>query len=51
VAGFQTFARGRISAFANKTVGLIQKIDNIDLYRRMMELSTQVYALFEETVR
>jgi len=31
-----------------ETVGLMQKIDNIDLYRRMLELQTQVMALFEE---
>lgn len=31
-----------------EAVGLIQKVDNIDLYRRMLELQTQVYSLVEE---
>lgn len=31
-----------------ETVSLMQKIDNVDLYRRMLELQTQVMALFEE---
>lgn len=31
-----------------ETVGLIQKVDNIDLYRRMVELQTEVYSVIEE---
>lgn len=31
-----------------EAVGLIQKVDNIDLYKQMLELQTQVIALFEE---
>lgn len=31
-----------------ETVGLIQKVDNIDLYRRMLELQAQVLSLVEE---
>jgi hypothetical protein len=31
-----------------ETVGLIQKVDNIELYRRMLELQTQVVQLVEE---
>lgn len=31
-----------------ETIGLIQKVDNIDLYRRMMDLQTQVVELAEE---
>src|SRR5688572_8601623 len=29
-------------------VGLMQKVDNIDLYKRMLELQTQVVSLVEE---
>lgn len=29
-------------------VGIIQKIDNIELYKRMLELQSQVFALLEE---
>ena len=31
-----------------EVVGLIQKVDNIDLYRKVMSLQEQVYELFEE---
>ncbi len=31
-----------------ETVGLIQKVDNIDLYQKMLELQTQTVALVEE---
>lgn len=31
-----------------ETIGLLQKVDNIDLYRRMLDLQTQVMALVEE---
>jgi hypothetical protein len=31
-----------------ETIGLIQKVDNIDLYRRMLDLQTQVHALIDE---
>jgi hypothetical protein len=31
-----------------ETASLLQKVDNIDLYRKMLELQTQVFALVEE---
>ena len=31
-----------------ETIGLIQKVDNIDLYRQMLDLQTQVMSLLEE---
>lgn len=30
------------------TISVIQKADNLDLYKRMLELQTQVFALVEE---
>ncbi len=31
-----------------ETIGLIQKIDNLELYRQMIDLQTQVFDLVEE---
>jgi regulator of replication initiation timing len=39
MAVFETF---------KEAIGLIQKVDNIELYRQMLELQTQVFAVIEE---